>query len=241
MTGRPDAVSYSAQGHSDARWSATDCVYSANGIACRIHCADFSSDVQLSVLGAFNVANVLAACAVAEALGETPASIVARLPQLKTVIGRAELLSSEAGAKVVIDYAHTAQALAAILKTMREHFPARIWCVFGCGGDRDRSKRAEMAKAAFQGADCVVVTSDNPRSEDPQQIIDDVLAGLPTTSNVHAEVDRASAIAYALSHAAADDCVLIAGKGHEDYQVLAERTVAFSDHAEVMRWQAGAS
>jgi len=238
---RPDAITYSASDRGEARWKASDCEYSADGISCQINTPSFNAEVLLPILGAFNVSNILAACAVAECLGVKPADIVSHLPKLKPVTGRAELLRSSKGSRVVIDYAHTAQALAAILATLRDHFTARIWCVFGCGGDRDRSKRPEMAKAAMLGADCLVVTSDNPRSEDPQFIINDVVAGFSAGVDAHVEPDRAAAIAYALEHASADDCVLIAGKGHEDYQVLAGRTIDFSDRAEVLGWQAGAA
>ncbi len=238
---RSDAITYSAAGDEGARWMACDCSYAADGIVADIHVAGVSRRVSLPILGAFNVANVLAACAVAEALGESVDQILARLPALLPVVGRAELLSVGSGARVVVDYAHTAQALAAILATLRDHFSGRVHCVFGCGGDRDPGKRPEMARAAAAAADSLVVTSDNPRSEDPQKIIDDVLAGIPEGVQVHVELDRARAIEHALQQAEAGDCVLIAGKGHEDYQVLADRTVTFSDHAEVLAWQAGAA
>ncbi|MGB0865678.1 MAG: glutamate ligase domain-containing protein, partial [Granulosicoccaceae bacterium] len=157
------------------------------------------------------------------------------------VCGRAELLVSNKGSRVVVDYAHTAQALSAILRTLREHFSARLWCVFGCGGDRDSSKRPAMARAAESVADCLVVTSDNPRNEDPQAIVDGILKGLSESACVHVELDRAAAIAYALTQAAPEDCVLIAGKGHEDYQVLSDQTVHFSDREQVLAWREGAA
>lgn len=234
---RPDASTYSASGNASARWVASNCEYDADGIRCEISVLGVSRKVHLPVLGAFNVSNILAACAAAEALGESVESLFDRLPRLRPVTGRAELLLSSKGSRVVIDYAHTAQALEAVLCTLRAHFSSRIWCVFGCGGDRDRSKRAEMARAAESVADCLVVTSDNPRSEEPQRIIDDVLIGLSGDANAHVEADRALAIAYVLTHANVDDCILIAGKGHEDYQVLADRTIEFSDRAEVLAWR----
>ena len=236
---RPGAATYSASGDVAARWVASNCKYDADGIRCEISVSGMSQKVHLPVLGAFNVSNILAACATAEVLGESAESLLGSLPKLKPVTGRAELLLSSKGSRVVIDYAHTAQALEAVLNTLRDHFSSRIWCVFGCGGDRDRSKRAEMARAAESVADCLVVTSDNPRSEEPRRIIDDVISGLSDDARVHVEVDRARAIAYALASASSDDCILIAGKGHEDYQVLADRTIEFSDRAEVMAWQEG--
>lgn len=236
---RPDASTYSAGGNTSARWVASNCEYDADGIRCEIAASGISRKVHLPVLGAFNVSNILAACAAAEVLGESVESLFDRLPHLKPVTGRAELLLSDKGSRVVIDYAHTAQALEAVLRTLRDHFSSRIWCVFGCGGDRDRGKRVEMARAAESAADCLVVTSDNPRGEEPLRIIDDVLAGLSGDAHAHVEADRASAIAYALIHANADDCILIAGKGHEDYQVLVDRTIEFSDRAEVLAWREG--
>ncbi len=243
LSNRADAITYSAKGKDAARWRAQQCVYSADGIRCTISAGSTHCEVLLPLLGAFNVANVLAACAVVESLGVHVDEILSSLPTLAPVVGRAELLRSQKGSRVVIDYAHTAQALESILSTLRDHFSSRIWCVFGCGGDRDRSKRPAMAKAAMREADCLIVTSDNPRSENPQRIIEDVLTGINqgSSSNVHVEVDRATAIAYALQHAGSNDCVLIAGKGHEDYQVLADRTIRFSDREEVMSWQAGAA
>ena len=236
---RPDASTYSADGNVSARWVASNCEYDADGIRCEISVSGVSRKVHFPVLGAFNVSNILAACAAAEVLGESVESLLDRLPRLKPVTGRAELLLSDKGSRVVVDYAHTAQALEAVLKTLRDHFSSRIWCVFGCGGDRDRSKRADMARAAESAADCLVVTSDNPRREEPQRIISDVLAGLSSNAHVHVEADRAAAIAYALTHAKVDDCILIAGKGHEGYQVLADRTIEFSDRAEILAWREG--
>lgn len=236
---RPEAVAYSASGLPNARWKATECQYAEDGIRCCIGVDGEMRELTLPVLGGFNVSNILAACAVVEVLGERPTAILDRLPDLRPVVGRAELITSGNGPKVVVDYAHTAQALSSILRTLREHFDTRIWCVFGCGGDRDRSKRADMALAAVQFADCIVVTSDNPRSEDPQSIIDDVVVAIPSSSKLHVEVDRGRAIDYALRHAGANDCVLVAGKGHEDYQILADRTVPFSDRDAVLSWQEG--
>lgn len=232
----PAATGYSVSAKEEARWTAEACEYLDDGICCQIGVPELQCKVLLPVLGAFNVSNILASCAVAEALGESVKSIVEHLPQLESVVGRADLLLSTKGPRVVIDYAHTAQALSAILGTLRDHFSARIWCVFGCGGDRDRSKRSEMTRAVMALADCLVVTSDNPRSEDPQQIIEDMLWTINTAAEVHVEVDRAAAIVFALDNAASGDCVLIAGKGHENYQILSDRTVAFSDRAEVLAW-----
>ena len=134
---------------------------------------------------------------------------------------------------MVVDYAHTPAALAAALAAVREHFAGRLWCVFGCGGDRDRGKRPEMGAAAAGGADTVVVTSDNPRGEAPDAIIDDILAGLPAGAPVHRLADRAEAIRFAVARARAGDAVLVAGKGHEAEQIIGDRRLPFSDRDQV--------
>jgi len=242
LDARPDAISYSVGNHRAATWFAEHCEFNADGMGFDLVVDGQKHAVQLPVLGAFNVANILAACAVVHALGNNTQQIIDCLPRLHAVVGRAELLSNSAeekstSAKVVIDYAHTAQALSAILNTLRAHFSGRILCVFGCGGDRDKSKRPEMAKAAEVGADQLVLTSDNPRSEDPHTIVQDMLLGIDCANDVIVELDRAKAIATALRLAESGDCVLIAGKGHEDYQILSDTTVAFSDHDEVRKWQ----
>jgi UDP-N-acetylmuramoyl-L-alanyl-D-glutamate--2,6-diaminopimelate ligase len=133
---------------------------------------------------------------------------------------------------VLVDYAHTPDGLENALAACRPFTSGQLICVFGCGGDRDRGKRPQMGEIAARLADRVVVTSDNPRTEDPQRILDDVLAGIPNTSSPVVEVDRAKAIAEAIASAAADDLVLIAGKGHEDYQILGTTKIHFDDREE---------
>ncbi|MEC8428531.1 MAG: cyanophycin synthetase, partial [Pseudomonadota bacterium] len=126
---------------------------------------------------------------------------------------------------------HTPDALRAVLSALRQHTgqSQKVWYVFGCGGDRDRGKRPQMAEIAEQNADAVVITSDNPRSENAQQIIEDIKAGLVDASRANVIEDRASAIGYAIANAAAGDIVLLAGKGHEDYQLIGEEKLPFSD------------
>jgi UDP-N-acetylmuramoyl-L-alanyl-D-glutamate--2,6-diaminopimelate ligase len=127
----------------------------------------------------------------------------------------------------VVDYAHTPDALAKVLTSLREQTSRRLICVFGCGGNRDKGKRPLMGEAVSSLADMAVVTSDNPRHEPPQQIIDEILAGM--SGNYQVELDRAAAIARAISHAAAGDTVLLAGKGHEVYQQVGDEKLPFSD------------
>jgi UDP-N-acetylmuramoyl-L-alanyl-D-glutamate--2,6-diaminopimelate ligase len=142
--------------------------------------------------------------------------------------------ANEAKPLAVIDYAHTPDALAKALRALREHCTGQLWCVFGCGGDRDPGKRALMGAAADELADRLIVTDDNPRSEDPQAITAAILTGIdsPDVRVIH---DRGAAIATALAEAAADDIVLIAGKGHEDYQIYGDRRREFSDQREAER------
>jgi UDP-N-acetylmuramoyl-L-alanyl-D-glutamate--2,6-diaminopimelate ligase len=133
----------------------------------------------------------------------------------------------------VVDYAHTPQALEQVLKALRAHTPGRLICVFGCGGDRDRGKRPLMGAVAAAQADTLIVTDDNPRSETPEAIVKDILAGVPSGSRGAVRVihDRAEAIDVAVGEAGSDDVVLVAGKGHEDYQIYGSEVRSFSDRA----------
>jgi UDP-N-acetylmuramoyl-L-alanyl-D-glutamate--2,6-diaminopimelate ligase len=138
----------------------------------------------------------------------------------------------------LVDYAHTPNALAQALNAARQHAEQQLWVVFGCGGDRDVGKRQPMAAAAESGADVVVVTSDNPRTESQANIFDDIRNGFSQPSNVRFIESRAQAIDYALSNAAANDMVVIAGKGHEDYQLIGDQRLDFSDREYVAEWMA---
>lgn len=182
-------------------------------------------DLKLPLLGEFNIANVLAALAALLGLGVQPQVLLPIVSQLKPVAGRMQLLSHPGLAKVVVDYAHTPDALANALQAVKAHLTGRLICLFGCGGDRDRGKRPLMAAVAEQYADQVWVSSDNPRSEAPEQILADIKQGfsdvaLLRADFLHIEVDRAEAIQQAVLSANAEDVVLIAGKGHENYQEI---------------------
>jgi UDP-N-acetylmuramoyl-L-alanyl-D-glutamate--2,6-diaminopimelate ligase len=199
--------------------------------------------VELPLHGRHNVANAVCAAAVADWLGVDPATVAAGLSATPTVAGRFELVDEGQPFTVAVDYAHTPDALQAVLDAAREQADSaggRVVVVFGCGGDKDRAKRPEMGRIAAASADVVVVTSDNPRSEDPQAIIDEVLAGVPAApgADVRRVVDRAEAIHHATREARDHDVVVIAGKGHEATQVLADREVPFDDRlvaAEALR------
>ena len=165
-----------------------------------------------------------------DALGDDLAQIAAILPQLQPVPGRMNRLGGDGRLPlVVIDYAHTPDALAQALTSLRAHAAARLLCVFGCGGDRDRGKRPQMAQIAEAEADVVIVTDDNPRGEDGDAIVADILAGLAAPQAVTVERDRGAAIALAIGQAGPDDIVLVAGKGHEPYQEVAGVRHPFDD------------
>ncbi|MFC3390501.1 UDP-N-acetylmuramoyl-L-alanyl-D-glutamate--2,6-diaminopimelate ligase [Aidingimonas halophila] len=190
-------------------------------------------ELALSLMGRFNLDNVLLAIATAWGLGDDLDALFQAADALKPVPGRMELLSFPGQPSVVIDYAHTPDALANALQALRAHRGkhGRLWCLFGCGGDRDRGKRALMAQAAQAHADLLVVTDDNPRTEAPQCIRQDIMAGLDEASPQRAWCigGRDGAIEHAIREAEAEDVVLIAGKGHETYQEIHGVRHAFSD------------
>ena len=198
--------------------------------------------VRSHLVGRTNVYNILAAIGAAVALEIAPAAIASGIARLESVPGRFERVVAGQPFLVVVDYAHTDDALANLLATSRELLPdgGRILTLFGCGGDRDRAKRPLMGEAAGRASDFVVLTSDNPRSEDPLLIINDALVGLQRTeAEYRIEPDRERAIGLVLEQARAGDIVLIAGKGHENYQVLGGRTIEFDDRDVARRLLAG--
>jgi len=186
--------------------------------------------VRTPLVGRHNVENIVAASATALALGVTPEAIQRALADFAHVPGRMERVSQEGGVSVVVDYAHTADALRLVLRSLRELVCGRLIVVFGCGGNRDQSKRPVMGRVASELADHVILTSDNPRHEHPLEIIQHIAAGYaPGFGHAQVIVDREQAILTALSMAQAGDAVLVAGKGHEAYQIFDHTTVPFSD------------
>ncbi len=181
--------------------------------------------------GRFNALNLAAAYAAGVALGFATSDVLDALTQATGVPGRFETVRGAGGVLGVVDYAHTPDALDNVLRTAREIVPAgsRLWAVFGCGGDRDRTKRPEMAAVAAALADRVVLTSDNPRTEDPDAILDDVEAGLDAPSDATRLASRADAIAFAAREAAPGDVIVVAGKGHETYQIVGTERHDFDD------------
>jgi UDP-N-acetylmuramoyl-L-alanyl-D-glutamate--2,6-diaminopimelate ligase len=197
-----------------------------------------SGEITLStkLLGRFNAENVLVVLGCLLALGVPSAEAAAALAACTAPPGRMEVIEAHAAGKplAVVDYAHTPDALAQALAALREHCRGALWCVFGCGGDRDAGKRPIMGSIADELADEIIVTDDNPRSEDPQEIIRAITRGIKAHP-ARVIPDRAAAIASALNRAGAADIVLIAGKGHEDYQIYGATRRSFSDRIEAQR------
>jgi UDP-N-acetylmuramoyl-L-alanyl-D-glutamate--2,6-diaminopimelate ligase len=188
---------------------------------------DTLARVELKLRGRFNVENALGALAAGRVLGVEEDAIVRGLEAVREVPGRFESVAEGQPFEVIVDYSHKPDALESVLRTARELTGGRVICVFGCGGDRDRGKRPLMGRIASELADVAILTSDNPRSEDPLAIIDEVLAGVD--GEIKVEPDRAAAIERAIAEAGYGDVVLIAGKGHEQGQEFADRTIPFDD------------
>ena len=190
-------------------------------------------EVQSSLIGRINVYNILAACTTGLTYGISPEVIARGIAECRGVPGRFERVDEGQPFAVVVDYSHTDDALRNAIEVARGLDAKRVITLFGCGGDRDRTKRPVMGKIAGEGSDLVILTSDNPRSEDPLQIMNDVLVGLKRTdTRTIIEPDRALAIRKAIDEAHAGDVVILAGKGHETYQIFRDRTIQFDDREE---------
>jgi UDP-N-acetylmuramoyl-L-alanyl-D-glutamate--2,6-diaminopimelate ligase len=207
-------------------WDTTNITLSVAGTPCK-----FSSKLA----GFFNVYNMTMLVAGAHSLGIGMDNVRRCFEAIKTVPGRMDRVPIEAGFSVFVDYAHTPDALENVLATAKELTKGRLICVFGCGGDRDKTKRPLMAQAVARNADEAIVTSDNPRSEDPRFVVRDVLTGMPLDFPHTAIIDRREAIQKALSLAGAGDCVIVAGKGHEDYQEIKGVRHHFDDKEEIVK------
>ncbi len=219
--GRVRVLGFSSRGASGASVRADDVRLDGRGIAFMLHAGTQAHPVRSGLLGRFNVDNLLGVATTLFALGMAPALIAETLSELHPVDGRMNRLGGEGALPlVVIDYAHTPDALDQALSSLRAHTAGKLVCVFGCGGERDTGKRPQMAAIAERGADVVIVSDDNPRGEDGDAIVADIVAGLTDPSRAIVQRDRAQAIARAIGMAGADDVVLIAGKGHEPYQEI---------------------
>ena len=232
-----DAVAVSLNPITDranAVW-ASDVAYAETGIRMDFDGAWGTGSLQVPLIGQFNASNVLVAFATLLALGIDKQQLVDSAPKLQPVIGRMELFQAPQKAKVVVDYAHTPDALEKALAALRVHCSGNLWAIFGCGGDRDKGKRPMMAETAEQFADKIIISDDNPRSEDPAEIVKDMLVGLKQPQAAYVEHDRYQAAKFALEQAGNNDIILLAGKGHEDYQVLKDETVHYSDRESALQ------
>lgn len=225
-TGRR-VLTYSIAEDADVRAEILD--ETLKGTRFRLLFSDSAFELITELPGRHNIQNCLAAAAVARHFGIADVDIASGLEQMHCVPGRLERVDCGQPFEVLVDYAHTDDALRRVIDSTRGVTPGRVICVFGAGGDRDRTKRPKMALAASQ-ADLVVVTSDNPRTEHPQSIIEEILGGFPQGfTALHIEPDRRRAIDFALGEARPGDCVLIAGKGHETEQIVGQETFTFDD------------
>ncbi|NVK55700.1 MAG: UDP-N-acetylmuramoyl-L-alanyl-D-glutamate--2,6-diaminopimelate ligase [Alteromonadaceae bacterium] len=216
---------------------ATNVQYHANGCQFRLATSWGTTVVQTNLLGHFNIANLMSATAALLSQGERFDSVVKTIEQVHAVAGRLEVFEFKEHANIVVDYAHTPDALTQALKALRLHTDGKLWCVFGCGGDRDKGKRPLMAQAAEQGADALIITTDNSRSEAPEAIAADMRSGLNAATPVQDIPDREQAIRYCLEHAGANDLILLAGKGHENYQIIGKEKINYNERDFIARLQ----
>ncbi|HFZ8995030.1 TPA: UDP-N-acetylmuramoyl-L-alanyl-D-glutamate--2,6-diaminopimelate ligase [Citrobacter freundii] len=240
----PDAVAVSMADNIDpdchGRWLRSVAVtYHDSGASIRFDSSWGEGEIESRLMGAFNVSNLLLALATLLALGYPLADLLATAARLQPVCGRMEVFSAAGKPTVVVDYAHTPDALEKALQAARLHCTGKLWCVFGCGGDRDKGKRPLMGAIAEEFADVVVVTDDNPRTEEPRAIINDILAGMLDAGRARVVEGRAEAVTSAIMQAKENDVVLLAGKGHEDYQIVGAQRLDYSDRVTAARLLGG--
>ena len=205
------------------------------GLSMRVITPWGEGELNSSLMGRFNISNLLAVLSVLVLQGADFDSALQSLQKIKSVTGRMQRFGGRQQPLVIVDFAHTPDALSQVLTTLKQHTQHELWCVFGCGGDRDKGKRPLMGEVAEQLADHIVLTNDNPRSEQPENIIDDITAGMKQAKKASIIMDRHDAIHFAISHARQGDIVLVAGKGHEDYQLIGDQRLPFSDSEEVQQ------
>lgn len=232
-----------AQQHYDLHVQAVAINTKPEGISFKLQSKDTQAEINSPLVGRFNVDNLLAATLALLASGIEFENALEAITHCRAVDGRMEVYGGESQVQVVIDFAHTPDALIQALSSLRSHLSSQgqLWCVFGCGGDRDKGKRALMGKAVETNADKLVITADNPRSESNEAIVKDILAGIKSLENVYIEHDRQQAINYAINSAKVDDIVLVAGKGHEQYQEISGVKHNFSDAQAVTKALAAAN
>lgn len=216
----------------------SDRVDQRSGVSALLSSPWGEGELHTSLLGHFNLGNLLAIIAAACQQGLPLAEVLNFVPHLQAAPGRMQpvVVDHESqDIQVIVDYAHTPDALKNTLEALQSHNTGRLWCVFGCGGDRDKAKRPAMGKLAEQYSDYIIVTNDNPRTEDPAQIAADIVRGMDNPNHCLIIADRAKAIDLAVQQARSGDTLLVAGKGHEDYQIFANETLDFSDLFEVRK------
>ncbi len=231
-----ELYSYGASARSNNHIQYKHVEHLASGLSFDLEFGGKSYSVESSLLGGFNVQNIAATFAVLIALGVSPDLAVKSLGDLRPVPGRMEATQLKSGALIIVDYAHNPHALESVLKSLSTHCEGRLSVVFGCGGDRDQGKRPMMAAIAERFCDLCVVTDDNPRSESGDAIVAQILEGFQDTDKVVVQRDRKSAIELAMSEAGNGDFVVVAGKGHEDYQLVGKERLPFSDSAVVANY-----
>lgn len=206
-----------------------------HGLSMNVTTPRGNGKLNAPVIGYFNASNLLAVLAVMLVHDIELNEALKRIANIKSVAGRMQKFGGDSQPLVIVDFAHTPDALEQALTSLRQHTEERLWCVFGCGGDRDKGKRPLMGAVAESNADFIVLTNDNPRNEKAEKIIEEIKSGMKSGKNVSVESDRHNAIRFAISHAKAGDVVLIAGKGHEHYQLIGDTRFPFSDAEEVMQ------
>lgn len=227
--------------HADKYIYYTDVNFTQTGTHTKIKSSWGEFELSCPVIGLYNLSNVLAAISSLVSVGFNIQDVIYACQSLPAVPGRMETFKGEEGPTVIVDYAHTPDALESALNALKEHQYGKVWCVFGCGGDRDNGKRALMGSVAQLNSDFSIVTNDNPRTESPEKIAQDILSGMNNDSPVFKELDRKQAILQAYTNATDDDVILVAGKGHEDYQIIGEQTLPFNDRAIVASLVTGAA
>lgn len=223
-----NAISYGIH-NKKADIVATDIIADHKGIRANVKTPWANGQLRSNLIGQFNVLNLLAVLACLKLTGLSLEESLTQISKLHGIQGRMETIHSDNKATAVVDFAHTPDALEKVLQSLKALTKGKIWCVFGCGGDRDKAKRPLMGKIAEQYADELIVTNDNPRHEEPQEIVKQILSGISDKTHTKVIYDRKAAIHFAIRQAEKGDIVLIAGKGHEKVQIIGEKTVPFDD------------
>lgn len=213
----------------DAMVRASNPKLSLTGSSCNIHYSGHTTTFETPLIGAFNIYNCLGSLAIGLSLGYDLEKLLSILSSFSGVPGRMERVPNDSKKHIFVDYAHTEDALFNVLSALKEVVPGKIFCLFGCGGNRDQLKRPKMGAVAEKLCDSVFLTSDNPRGEPPEQIIQEILLGIQNKDRIQVEIDRKKAIALAIGQLSEEDALLIAGKGHENYQIFSGHTIHFDD------------